>query len=82
MMLLWLLLGKEETFELHPRSWIVVRLINVIKIWDDSKQHNLTTLLYGYLFGNPTTEAHQQQYYCVMEGIKEDLATLTGEMVS
>ena len=81
LMLCWLLLRKEESLELHPRSWAVVRLINVIKIWDVSKQHNLTTLLHGYLLGNQTTEAHQQQYYCVMEGIMEDLATLTGEMV-
>jgi hypothetical protein len=81
MMLLWLLLGKEESFELHPRSWVVVRLINIIKKWDVSKQHNLTTLLHGYLFGNPTTESHQQQYRSVMDGTMEDLITLTGEMV-
>jgi hypothetical protein len=55
--------------------------MNIIKIWSDSKQYNLTTLLYGYLFGNPTAEAHQQQHYRVMEGIMEDLATSTGEMV-
>jgi hypothetical protein len=79
--LCWLLLRKEESSELHPRSWTVVRLINVIKTWDVSKQYNLTTLLYGYLLGNQITEAHQQQYYCVIEGIIEELATLTGDMV-
>jgi hypothetical protein len=81
MMLCWLLLRKEESLELHPRSWAVIRLINVIKIWDVSKQHDLTTLLHGYLLGNQTTGAHLQQYCCVMEGIMEDLANLTGEMV-
>jgi hypothetical protein len=81
MVLCWLLLRKDESLELHPRSWAVVRLTNVIKIWDVSKQHNLTTLLHGYLLGKQSTEAHQQQHYCVMEGIMEDLATLTGEMV-
>jgi hypothetical protein len=80
-MLCWLLLRKEESWELHPRSCTVVRLINVIKIWDVSKQHDLTTLLHGYLLGNQTTDAHLQQYSCVMEGIMEDLATLTGERV-
>lgn len=69
MMLCWLLLGKGESFELHPRSWAVVRLINVVKIWDISKQHHLTKTLYGYLLGKETTKAHQQQYYYVMEGI-------------
>jgi hypothetical protein len=58
-----------------------VRLINIIKVWDVSKQHNLTTLLYGYLLGNQTAEAYQQQYHRVMEGILEDLATLIGEIV-
>jgi hypothetical protein len=71
MMLCWLLLGKRESLELHPRSWAVVRLVNVIKMWDVSKKHNLTTLLHGYLLGNQTTEALQQQYHCVMEGIME-----------
>jgi hypothetical protein len=77
MMLCWLLLGKGESFELHPRSWAVVRLINIIKMWDISKQQNLMTLLHGYLLGNQTTEARQQQYDSVIEGIMEDLATLT-----
>jgi hypothetical protein len=81
-MLCWLLLRKEESLELHPRSWAVVRLINVIKMWDVSKQHNLTTLLHGYLLGNQITEAHQQLFYGVMEGIMEDFATSTGEIVS
>jgi hypothetical protein len=73
MMLCWLLLGKGESMELHPRSWVVVRLINHIKGWDVSKKHNLTTLLHGYLLGNQTTEELQQQYHCVMEGILEEL---------
>jgi hypothetical protein len=81
MMLCWLLLRKEESLEPHPRSWAVVRFINVIKIWDVSKQHDLTTLLHGYLLGNQTTDAHLQQYSCVMEGIMEDLANSTGEIV-
>lgn len=79
MMLCWLLLRKEESLELHPRSWAVVRLMNVIKMWDVSKQHNLGTLLHGYLLGGQTTEAHQQLYYRVMEGIREDMATLNEE---
>jgi hypothetical protein len=74
-----LLLKKEESLELHPRSWAVVRLMNVIKNWEVSKQHDLTRLLRGYLSDNQTIEAHQQQYYDIMEGIREDLATLNGE---
>jgi hypothetical protein len=81
MMLCWVLLRKEESLELHPRSWAVVRLINVIKLWDVSKQHNLTTLLHGYLLDNQTTKAHKEQYYCVIEGIMEELAILTRETV-
>jgi hypothetical protein len=79
MMLCMLLLKKEESLELHPRSWAVVRLMNVIKNWEVSKQHDLTRLLRGYLSDNQTIEAHQQQYYDIMEGIREDLATLNGE---
>jgi hypothetical protein len=79
LVLCWLLLSKEESLALHPRSWAVVRLINVIKTWDVSKQHNLTTLLHGYLLGDQTTEAHEQLYYRVMESIREDMATLNEE---
>jgi len=80
MMLCWMLLRKEKSLELHPRSWAIVRFINVIKTWDVSRQRNLMTLLLGYLLGNLASEDHQQQHNCVMEGIAEDLATLTKEM--
>jgi hypothetical protein len=80
LLLCWLLLRKEESLELHSRSWAVVRFMNVIKTWDVSIQHNLTALLLGYLLGNQTAEALQQKYDFVMEGILEDLA-LTEEEV-
>jgi hypothetical protein len=54
--------------------------MDVIKMWDFSKQGNLTTLLLGYLLCNLTSEAHQQQYNCVMEAMMEDLAPSTKEM--
>jgi hypothetical protein len=78
MMLCWLLLRKEESVELHPRSWAVVRYINVIKTWDVLKQQNLTTLLQSYLLGKKATEA---QYHRVMKSIMQDMAILIGEMV-
>jgi hypothetical protein len=80
LMLSWVLLRKEESLELHPRSWVVVRFINVIKTWDVSRQRNLTALLLGYLRGNLASEPHQQQYKCVIKDIMEDLATLAEEM--
>jgi hypothetical protein len=81
MMLCWLLLRKEESVELHPRSWAVVRHINVIKTWDMSKRQNLTTLLQSYLLGKKATETQRQQYHLVMKGVMQDMATLIGEMV-
>ena len=77
----WLLLKKEESLELHPRSWGAVRLLNVIKVWDDSRQDNLAILLCNYLFANSTAEAHQQQHNLVMGAIVEDLATLTRDVL-
>jgi hypothetical protein len=81
MTLCWLLLREEESFKLHPRSWAVVRLINIIKMWEVSRQYNLTALLCGYLLYNQTTAAHQQLRYYIMEGIVKDLDSLTGEMI-
>jgi hypothetical protein len=81
MMLCWLLLREEEILELHPRSWAVVRLLNIIKVWNISRQHKLTTLLYGYLLCDEANEAQQQQHYSFMKDIMEDLTTLAARMV-
>lgn len=80
MILCWLLLREEDILELHPRSWVVVRLINIIKVWNVSRQHKLTTLLYGYLLCDEASEAQQQQHYSVMKEIMDDLTTLTAHM--
>lgn len=80
-MLCWLLLRKEESVELHPRSWAVVKHINIIKTWDVSRQQNLTTLLQGYLLGKRVSEAQRQQYHGVMKGVMQDMAALIGEVV-
>ncbi|KAJ9611185.1 hypothetical protein H2200_004368 [Cladophialophora chaetospira] len=81
MMLCWLLLRKEEPIAVHPRSWAIVRHINLIKMWDLRQQRGLTTLLVGYLLIDQTAEAQMRQYNAVMEGVMEDMAGLNAESI-
>jgi hypothetical protein len=77
MMLCWMLLKKEESGDVHPRSWVVVRHISVIKKWDADKQSDLSTLLNGFLLGNEPAEAQQRRYHSIMESIMKSEESLS-----
>ncbi|KIW69241.1 hypothetical protein PV04_05128 [Phialophora macrospora] len=85
MMLCWVLLRENEqssSSHVHPRSWAVVRHVNLIKMWDVDKQRDLTALLHGYLLVDRTAEAQQRLYHSVMEGLMGDMESLTEDSQS
>ena len=75
LLLFWALLKKEDSGELHPRSWATVRFLSVIKVWSGEKQQALATLLHGYLLSCEPAEAQRRRYYLVMEGLMEEPGT-------